>query len=33
MPKLHELPGGARFHRKRYDPDAAIRHARELTAA
>jgi two-component system, response regulator PdtaR len=33
VPKLRELPGGARFHQKPYDPDAVIRHARELTAA
>jgi CheY-like chemotaxis protein len=32
-PQTHELPAGARFHRKPYSPDAVVRHARELTAA
>jgi two-component system, response regulator PdtaR len=33
MPQPYELPAGGRFHRKPYDPDAVVRHARELTAA
>jgi CheY-like chemotaxis protein len=33
MPQPHELPAGARFHRKPYDPDIVVRHARELMAA
>jgi two-component system, response regulator PdtaR len=33
MPRLHELPAGCRFHRKPYNPDNVISHARELTAA
>jgi CheY-like chemotaxis protein len=33
MPQPYELPSGGRFHRKPYDPDAVVRHARELTAA
>jgi two-component system, response regulator PdtaR len=32
-PQTHELPTGARFHRKPYDAVAVVRHARELTAA
>jgi CheY-like chemotaxis protein len=31
-PQTHELPAGARFHRKPYSPAALVRHARELTA-
>jgi CheY-like chemotaxis protein len=30
MPKPHELPVDCRFHRKPYDPNAVVRHAREL---
>jgi CheY-like chemotaxis protein len=33
MPQPHELPAGSRFHRKPYDADTVVRHARELTAA
>jgi two-component system, response regulator PdtaR len=33
MPQSHELPAGSHFHRKPYDADAVVRHARELTAA
>jgi CheY-like chemotaxis protein len=33
MLKPHELPAGGRFHRKPYDPDSVVRHARDLTAA
>jgi two-component system, response regulator PdtaR len=33
MPQPHELPAGSRFHRKPYDPDIVVRHARELMAA
>jgi CheY-like chemotaxis protein len=33
VPKAHELPVGARFLRKPYDADTAVRHARELMAA
>jgi two-component system, response regulator PdtaR len=32
-PQPQELPAGSRFHRKPYDADAVVRHARELTAA
>jgi two-component system, response regulator PdtaR len=32
-PQAHELPAGSRFHRKPYDADAVVRHARELTRA
>jgi CheY-like chemotaxis protein len=32
-PQPHELPAGSHFHRKPYDADALVRHARELTAA
>jgi CheY-like chemotaxis protein len=32
-PQPHELPAGARFHCKPYDPDIVVRHARELMAA
>ena len=32
-PQPHELPPGSHFHRKPYDADAVIRHARELTTA
>jgi CheY-like chemotaxis protein len=32
-PQAHELPAGARFHRKPYSPVAVVSHARELTAA
>ena len=32
-PQLHELPADCRFHRKPYDWDLVVRHARELTAA
>src|SRR5579864_9589204 len=32
MSKSYELPAGGRFHRKPYDPDTVVRHARELTA-
>ena len=31
-PQPHELPAGSRFHRKPYDPDTVVRHARELVA-
>ena len=31
-PQPHELPAGCRFHRKPYDPDTVVRHARELMA-
>jgi CheY-like chemotaxis protein len=31
-PKPQELPAGCRFHRKPYDPNTVVRHARELTA-
>lgn len=33
MPQLRELPAGSHFHRKPYDAEAVVRHARELTAA
>jgi CheY-like chemotaxis protein len=33
MPPFRELPAGCLFHRKPYDPEGVIRHARELTAA
>jgi two-component system, response regulator PdtaR len=32
-PRPGELPAGSHFHRKPYDADAVVRHARELTAA
>jgi len=32
-PQLHEFPAGCRFHRKPYDSDLVVSHARELTAA
>jgi len=32
-PQPQELPAGSHFHRKPYDADAVVRHARELTAA
>ena len=32
MPQ-HELPADCRFHRKPYDPDSVVSHARELTSA
>jgi two-component system, response regulator PdtaR len=32
-PQLHEFPAGCRFHRKPYDWDLVVSHARELTAA
>ena len=31
-PQPHELPAGSRFHRKPYDPNTVVRHARELVA-
>jgi len=31
-PQPHELPTGSRFHRKPYDPETVVRHARELMA-
>ena len=31
-PQPQELPAGSHFHRKPYDADAVVRHARELTA-
>jgi len=33
MPHADELPIGCRFHGKPYDPEAVVRHARELTTA
>ena len=33
MLRPHELPAGGRFHRKPYDPDSVVRHARDLTSA
>jgi CheY-like chemotaxis protein len=32
MSKPQELTAGGRFHRRPYDPDTVVRHARELTA-
>jgi len=32
QPQFHELPDGARFHRKPYSVDSVVRHARELMA-
>jgi DNA-binding NtrC family response regulator len=32
-PQPHELPAGSRFHRKPYDSETVVRHAREMTAA
>jgi two-component system, response regulator PdtaR len=32
VPQLHELPAGCRFHRKPYDWNLVVKHARELTA-
>jgi two-component system, response regulator PdtaR len=32
-PQPHELPAGSCFHRKPYDSEIVVRHAREMTAA
>jgi two-component system, response regulator PdtaR len=32
IPETHELPAGCRFLRKPYCPDAAVKHAHEMTA-
>jgi CheY-like chemotaxis protein len=32
-PQPHELPAGCRFHRKPYDEDAVVSHAREMITA
>jgi len=33
LPQPHELPAGSHFHRKPYDAEAVVGHARELTTA